>query len=87
MPVIDISIERRVPYAGGQAFGEAGPYEALRGSATFAVDPANPANEKIVDLDLAPRDRDGRVRFRSDFALYLPADPSEGNGRFLLDLS
>src|SRR5688572_5776979 len=86
MPVIDLSIDRRGPYADGQAFADIGPYESLRGTATFAVDPDSKANERIVDLGLAPRDGDGRVRCRSDFALMIPLDQSKSAGRFILDL-
>ena len=40
------------------------------------VDPADPANERIVDLKLAPRNRDGKVEFSTDFFLLMPADPA-----------
>ncbi len=86
MPVLSLDITGRGPFAGGQTFGAAGPYERLRGTVTFAVDPHHPANKAIIDLDLAPRDAGGRVRFRSDFALLAPREPSRGNHRLLVDL-
>lgn len=55
------------------------PYEWVVGVATFAVDPADPANARIVDLPLAPRDEDGRVRFESDVRRLRPT--GSGNGR------
>ena len=81
MPVIGLEIRNREPYAAGQEFGETGAYERIEGQATFAVDPENAANRSIVDLNLAPRDADGRVRFRSDFSLLVPQSRDRGNGR------
>lgn len=86
MAVTGVEITRRAPYAGGQSFGKAGDYERIDGVLTFAVDPANSANRPIVDLDLAPRDADGRVRFRADFTLLAPRDPARGSGRLLVDV-
>ena len=86
MPVINLDIHNRAPYADGTSFGEAGPYERIDGTLTFAVDPEHPANEIIVDLELAPRDDQGCVRFSSDFTLLMPADPALGNHRALVEL-
>src|SRR6266545_4318088 len=86
MPVIDFKVTGRKPYADGQAFGEAGAYEQKDALVTFAVDPDAEANESIVDLQLAPRDAEGRVRFRADFSLLQPSDPSRGSGRTLVGL-
>jgi hypothetical protein len=86
MAVVDLRIDSREPFADGQEFGEVGAYERIDGEITFAVDPGNAANQAIVDLALAPRDRDGRVRFRADVSLLLPRDPGRGNRRLLVDL-
>ncbi len=86
MAVLSIEIERRTPYAGGQAFGDAGPYDRLDGVVTFGVDPEHEANRDIVDLRLAPRDDGGRVRFTSDLCLLIPRDPSRGNRRLVVEL-
>ena len=83
MPVSSLEIRNRESYAGGKNFGETGAYEKIDGLATFAVDPANAANKLIVDLGLAPRDSDGKVRFRSDFSLLVPQSKGRGNGRLL----
>src|SRR5579862_1633655 len=58
------------------------PYEWVVGSARFAVRPDDPANARIVDLDAAPPDADGRVRFEADVRLLRPTGP--GNGRALV---
>ncbi|MPZ48360.1 MAG: hypothetical protein GEU75_03450 [Dehalococcoidia bacterium] len=86
MPVIDFQITGRKPLASGQEFGAAGAYEQIDGSVTFAVDPRHKANETIVDLDLAPHDTEGRVRFRSDFSLLVPKQQERGNGRVMVEL-
>ena len=86
MVAIEIEITRRDPFAGGRRFGDSGAYERIAGVLTFAVDPENKANRPIVDLDLAPRDAAGRVRFQSDFSLLVPLDPDLGNRRLVVDV-
>lgn len=86
MAVTHLEIRSHTPLADGAAFGDVGPYERLEGTIHFAVDPAHPANACIVDLDLAPRDAQGRVRFSADFCLVQPVDPARGSGRLLLDV-
>ena len=86
MPVTKIEIKSRTSYAGGQVFGDAGAYEQLDGVFHFAVDPENSANETIADLELAPRDPDGLVKFSSDFRILQPVDPKLGNRRILMDI-
>lgn len=86
MAVLKLDIISRRPYANGRSFGTVGPYDQIRGTVTFAVDPENRANQDIIDLDLAPRDSDGRVRFVSDFNLVMPADPMRGSRRLLVEL-
>ncbi len=82
-----IEITSRETFAGGMAFGETGAYEKIRGTLFYAVDPANPANAAIVDLEFAPRGADGKVRFAGDFLLLKPVDLARGNGRLLYDVN
>ena len=86
MPVIAVDIKSRRPYADGRPFADAGDYERIEGVLTCAVDPRNPANTAITDLQYAPVDDAGRVRFQSDFTLVAPADPSRGNGRLVVEV-
>ena len=86
MALIAFEITRRQPYAAGQRFGDTGAYEQVDGRALFAVDPRHPANAAIVDLALAPQDDDGRVRFTADLSVLMPADPSRGARRALVEL-
>ncbi len=86
MAVIGVDIRARRPYADGQPFGQVGPYERIDGIIRFAVDPGDPMNGSIVDLDRAPRDASGKVTFWSDFTLLTPADAARGNGRLLFEV-
>ncbi len=85
MAVIDVEITHRESYQAGHRFGETGSYERIDGIITCAVDPSHSANRPIVDLDLAPRDGDGCVRFQSDFALLHPQN-SAGKSRLIVDV-
>ena len=78
-----IEITSREVFAEGMEYGEVGSYEKIRGKLFYAVDPDNAANAAIVDLDLAPRGADGKVRFQGDFILLKPVDLEKGNGRLL----
>ena len=83
MALTRLAITRRALYADGKAFGSAGAYEHLVGTAEFTVNPDHPRNADITDLNIAPRGEDGRVRFSADFALLQPIEASRGNGRLI----
>lgn len=85
MPVTKLEISARAPFAGGQSFGEMGPYEYVYGTLQFAVDPRSRVNRPIVDLDKVPAGSDGRVAFSSDFLLLKPQQPAPG-GRLLYNV-
>jgi hypothetical protein len=70
----------------GRSFGHVGAYEELYGEAEFAVDPYHPLNKVITDLDLAPRDGEGRVHFTANVRILQPADRECGNGGLFLDV-
>ena len=53
----------------GRSFGEVGPYEKLRGKAYGEVDPADPRNAIITDIEHAPRNADGMVEYSMDIYL------------------
>jgi hypothetical protein len=69
--------------AEGRSFGQVGPYEKLTGKLTISLDPAK---ESIVDLDLAPRDADGRVRFKADLYLLRPVHAERGRRTLFLEV-
>lgn len=85
--LVDLKILRREPYADGKSFGDVGPFEKLVGIAKFAIDPKHPKNKIIVDLDLAPTNKQGLVEFESDVYILAPKDLSKGNGALFYDVN
>ena len=59
------------PYAGGQAFSGFA-FRIQQGCLHGSVDPDDPANAAIVDLDRARRGADGRVHYTADITLITP---------------
>jgi hypothetical protein len=77
--VVRFVVEQRTPFAEGATFGETGAYQRITGTAYFEVDPHDPLNAVIVDLELAPRNARGRVEFSTPFFILTPVDISRGN--------
>ena len=69
------------------SFGSAGPYEKIVGRAYGEVDPTNPLNQAIVNLDKAPTNTTGRVEYAVDFCVLKPTDLGKSNRRILYDTS
>ncbi len=86
MPVTGFDIEFQRELEGGRSFGDVGPYEELRGTLRFAVDPEHESNVRISDVELAPRNADGLVEFSADVSILLPVDRAKASGRMLLDI-
>lgn len=85
--VARLEILNREPFAEGRIYDESGAYEIIEGRLHYSVDPNDPANRRIVDLALAPRDDEGRIAFSGDFLLLTPLDPARGNRRLLYDVT
>jgi hypothetical protein len=85
--VLRVEVESRTPVLGGKSFGSHGAYELVRGTIVFAVDPAHPRNQAIVDLSRAPRDSLGRVRARANIVVLQPVDPEKRQGIGLVEVS
>jgi hypothetical protein len=85
--IVRIEISAQAPYAGGKAFGAAGPYVRVSGRFYGELDPTHPANRNIVDIRLAPRNARGKVEYSADFDILRPADPAKGNGTLLYDVN
>ncbi len=83
--LIALDILDRRAFAEGQSFGAAGPYERLKGRAHFRVDPLAAAQAGVVDIQHAPRDDDGLVRFASDLVILKPLDLAKGNRSLFFD--
>jgi hypothetical protein len=63
------------PY-GSTSFGTAGAYEQLACTANGAVDPTDPLNAIIQDIDLAPK-VNGLVQYSMDLTILMPTDLSK----------
>lgn len=73
--VTRIVIERREsPSFRGQAFGKAGAYETLSGRFYGEIDPKDPHNSIINDIQFAPRNARGMVEYSATFSLAKPVD-------------
>ncbi|WP_236674967.1 alpha/beta hydrolase domain-containing protein [Piscinibacter sp. HJYY11] len=57
-----------------------GQYERLTGSLAGEVDPADPKNAIIQDLQLAPRNARGMVEYSAEFVMLKPKDMSRASG-------
>ncbi len=84
--VASIQIKARNSFAGGAAFGTTGAYETLAGTVNFVVDPADPRNKVVFDLDKAPLNSAGMVEFSADFFILKPVDVTKGNGTLLTEV-
>ncbi|MYJ95562.1 MAG: hypothetical protein F4053_08270, partial [Proteobacteria bacterium] len=49
--VVGADVDIHEDVLGGKSWGLAGPYEKLIGTLYFEVDPDNPANQLIVDIE------------------------------------
>jgi hypothetical protein len=77
--VVRFVVEQKRPLAEGMSFGSVGAYERLDGTAYFEVDPKDPLNAVIVNLDRTPRNARGMVEFSSPFVILKPVDMAKGN--------
>ncbi len=68
--VVRVDIAQRTDLANGR-------YERLTGKVYYALDPSNPHNRAIVDLDRAPRNAAGEVEFSADVAIIRPKHGSD----------
>jgi len=79
--VARIVIEHREsPAFRGQTFGKAGAYEMLSGHFFGEIDPKDPHNTLITDIQFAPRNARGMVEYSATFSLAKPIDMSKSNG-------
>ena len=84
--VTKFEVTEDTPAFAGRSFGEAGEYRRITGRATIALDPADPRNAVIADINLAPRNAAGRVEATADVVILRPADPARGSGTLLVDV-
>lgn len=83
--ITGVRVQSVKPFADGAPQGAAGPYERVTGVASGELDPADPRNAVIVNLDRAPRNSRGRVDYEVDFDLLRPV--GGGNRKLLYDVT
>ena len=71
--VVRIEVASRADVLNGKEFGAVGPYERILGKVLFTVDPKNPQNKNIPNIDKAPRNAKGMVQER--YLLSQDVDP------------
>ena len=85
--ITKIVIEHREsPAYQGQSFGEAGRYERLAGRAYGELDPKDPLNAIITDLQFAPRNARGMVEYSATFLIAKPIDLAKASGVLLYEV-
>ena len=70
--------EKQSPTFGGYVFDKVGAYEKIVGKAYGELDPKDPKNAIIVDIQLAPKNARGNVEYAFDFYILKPIDLSKG---------
>src|ERR1700704_3283643 len=78
--VTRIVIEKKTsPAFNGTAFGTAGQYETLVGKAYGELDPKDPHNTIITDIQLAPKNARGMVEYTATFQVVKPVDMTKAS--------
>src|SRR5262249_33845443 len=83
--ITQITILNRAVAFGGHSFPGIGQYEFITGFATGEVNPSNPQNSVITDLQLAPRNANGNVVYQHNFYILKPLDLSHGNHKMMYE--
>ncbi len=67
------------------SFGSAGAYERVIGVARGEIDPGDPRNAGIVNIEKAQRNAAGLVEYEADVFMLRPVDPQRRNGKVLYE--
>ncbi|HYU19218.1 MAG TPA: alpha/beta hydrolase domain-containing protein [Chloroflexota bacterium] len=85
--ITQMVIERiESPTFEGRAFGDVGRYEKLVGRAFGEVDPGDPLNAGIVNIERAPRNARGMVEYDVDVYILRPIDAQRSNKTILYEV-
>jgi Alpha/beta hydrolase domain len=76
---------KQSPTFGGYSWPGVGQYEKIVGKAYGELDPNDPKNAVIVDLQLAPRNAQGKVEYSFDFYILKPIDLAKGNHKMVYE--
>jgi hypothetical protein len=78
--VVSVTIISTTPMFGGVSLGSAGAYEQIRGTVSGELDPFSRHNEVITDIQLAPRNANGKVAYTATFTIQKPIDIDRASG-------
>ena len=76
--VTQLEIKARSTAFDGRMFSTVSAYERIDAIASFAIDPASPRGQRIVDLDRAPKNARGEVEFSTEITILRPLAPAAG---------
>ncbi len=76
---------KQSPAFGGYSWPGVGQYEKIAGKAFCELDPKDPRNQLIVDLQFAPKNANGKVEYSFDFYILKPIDLSKGNHKMVYE--
>ena len=85
--ITQIEILKSEPAYSDAAFGDVGRYEHLVGRVAGELDPADPTNAIIQDINLAPRNARGMVEYTTEIELLKPEDIARGNRILLFEVN
>jgi len=83
--VIDKSRGESPAYS-GKSFGQIGQYEKIVGRAYGELDPRDPRNAILTDIQLAPRNERGMVEYVATFTLIKPIDMRKASNVLLYEV-
>src|SRR3984957_4296216 len=85
--ITQIEILKSEPAYSDAAFDDVGRYEHLVGRVAGGLDPADPTNAIIQDINLAPRNARGMVEYSTEIELLKPEDIARGNRILLFEVN
>jgi hypothetical protein len=85
--ITQIEILKSEPAYSDAAFGDVGRYQHLVGRVAGELDPADPTNAIIQDINLAPRNARGMVEYTTEIELLKPEDIARGNRILLFEVN
>jgi hypothetical protein len=84
--VTTLTINNTQPAFGGASFGSVGTYEVIIGTFTDEVNPSDPHNAVIVDIEHGPKNANGTLSFTADFQIIRPTNLANSAHRVIYDL-
>ena len=83
--ITKVTIDSRGTAFGGYAWPGVGQYEKITGWAYGELDPNEAHNAVVTDIELAPRNANGKVEYSHNFYILKPLDLSKGNHKVVYD--